>query len=242
MAFISSQKSRLFHGPLAVSGYARDVMTQVQVNMLEVTTLADTAKAFIIGQDENTLSFNMLFDDATTATSQYTALLTNAKAATSVVPFSLHIAGTATGSEAWLVGANDTALTINSAVGGTVDFACAAQGTGPTDIGVVVEDLTAITTDTTGTARDLTAASTNGGVAHLHVTAFSGLTSNAITIEHSVDGSTSWATLGTFTTVTGVTAQRLEIAGGTTVRRYLRVVDDVTGTGSCTRIVSFARR
>jgi hypothetical protein len=42
--------------------------------------------------------------------------------------------------------------------------------------------------------------------------------------------------------VTGTGSERLVIAPGTTVNRYLRIRDDVTGTGSCTRFVSFARR
>ena len=70
----------------------------------------------------------------------------------------------------------------------------------------------------------------------------SGLTSNVVTIEHSVDGVSSWATLVTFATVTGVTSERVAVAAGTTVRRFLRVVDTLTGTPIYTRSVSFARR
>jgi hypothetical protein len=76
----------------------------------------------------------------------------------------------------------------------------------------------------------------------MHVTAFSGLTNNIVTIEHSVDGATSWNTLVTFATYTGITSERVVVAAGTTVRRYLRVVDNVTGAGSTTRAVAFARR
>jgi hypothetical protein len=61
-----------------------------------------------------------------------------------------------------------------------------------------------------------------------------------VTIEDSADGSTNWTTIGTFATVTGLTSERLVIAG--TVRRYLRVVDNVTGTGTNTRSVALARR
>ena len=59
---------------------------------------------------------------------------------------------------------------------------------------------------------------------------------------HSVDGVSAWATLVTFATVTAVTAERVVVAPGTTVRRYLRVVDDVTGAGSISRGITFARR
>jgi hypothetical protein len=63
-----------------------------------------------------------------------------------------------------------------------------------------------------------------------------------VTIEHSVDGTTSWATLATFATVTGIGSERVVVAPGTAVRRHLRVVDNVTGTGSHARLVTFARR
>jgi hypothetical protein len=109
------------------------------------------------------------------------------------------------------------------------------------DFGVVIDPETAITVDTNGTAVDNGASTANGGVAHLHVTAFSGLTSNSVIVEHSTDNA-AWSTLGTFTLVTGTTSERLLITAGTTVNRYLRVRDDVTGTGSCTRIVTFNRR
>jgi hypothetical protein len=126
---------------------------------------------------------------------------------------------------------------------GTVDWSLDCQTDGAFDVGVFLEDGgTAVTVDGNGTARDNGAATADGGVAHIHVTAFSGLTNNAVTIEHSVDGSTSWATLVTFATYTAVGSERVVVAPGTTVRRYLRVVDNVTGTGSTSRAVLFARR
>jgi hypothetical protein len=142
----------------------------------------------------------------------------------------------------WLLKANQSQASVMSAVADVVTVAVTIQADGGVDYGVSVEDLTAITTTTSGTARDGGAASTNGGVAHLHATAFSGLTSDVVTIEHSVNGSTLWATLVTFATVSGVTAERVVVAPGTAVRQYLRVVDTVTGVGSCTRTVAFARR
>lgn len=110
---------------------------------------------------------------------------------------------------------------------------------GQVDHGVLLKAMAAITGDTTGSTVDNTAASTNGGAGFLQVLAYSGLTSAAITIEHSTDGS-SWATKGTFTTVTsGPTAERIALAG--TINRYGRYVADLTGTGSITFLVGLAR-
>jgi hypothetical protein len=95
--------------------------------------------------------------------------------------------------------------------------------------------------DTNGTSVDNGAATANGGAINIHVTAFSGLTSDSIIIEHSTNDSV-WNTLATSTLVTGLTSERIVVAAGTTVNRYLRVRDDVTGSGSITAQVGFARR
>lgn len=107
------------------------------------------------------------------------------------------------------------------------------------DMGAVLHGLTAETADSSATGVDGVAASSNGAVCSLHVTAYTGLTSIVVTVEHSTNNSV-WATLATFTTVTALTAQRVAVTG--TVNRYLRATWDVTGTGSATFAVAAARR
>ena len=236
----SSKDSRVAVGLLNATGYARGYTVTSTMEALDVTTLADTAKAFIVGMNESQASLDMLLDTVGTANLQYDAL--QDMKATGPYPVTLGVEGFTTGDPVVLLNAHFGDITHSSSNADVVSASASAQSTGNTDVGVALEDFTAVTIDTTGTARDLTAASSAGGVAHLHVSAFSGLTNNIVTIEHSVDGSTSWATLVTFATYTGVTSERVEVAAGTTIRRYLRVVDNVTGTGSTTRAVFFARR
>jgi hypothetical protein len=200
--------------------------------MLDVSTLCDDAKAYIPGQESSTASFTLIYDEAQAAHAGTWATAGN-------LPVTFLPGGAAVGDAAFLIDSIRTDYSTTTSVTGTVDASITTQTTGDTGYGVCVAALAAITTDTNGTAVDNAASSTNGGVAHLHVTAFAGLTSDVITIEHSTNNST-WATLATFTTVTAATTQRLAVTG--TVNRYLRVVDDVTGTGSCTRLVAFARR
>jgi hypothetical protein len=204
--------------------------------------LANAAKVMILGQDTGTFTCNMVFDVDASASSQFTQLAA-LKSAPTTTAFTLAPSGLTALNECWMVGAIDTAFNGSSTASGTVDLSISGQTDGPTDFGTVLEGgATAITSTGNGTARDGAAATSNGGIGHLHVTAFSGLTNNIVTIEHSVDGATAWATLVTFTTTTGLTSERVVVAAGTTVRRYLRVVDTVTGTGSTTRVVTFARR
>jgi hypothetical protein len=240
MAFKTAQASRVAVGLLNASGYTKGYSLTAQTAALDTTVLTDTAKTFIVGQDESSGSLDMLFDTVGTTALQFDAF--KSQKATGPYPLTLCPDGFGVGQIAVMVNAHLGNFTGASSVSDLVTCSAAFQSTGNFDVGLVVENFTAITADTTGTARDQAAGTTNGGVAHIHVTAFSGLTSNACSIEHSVDGSTSWATLASFTTYTGLTSQRVEVAAGTTVRRYLRVVDDVTGSGTTTRFVSFARR
>jgi hypothetical protein len=83
------------------------------------------------------------------------------------------------------------------------------------------------TAATNGSSLDGLASTAHGGQAYLHVTAFTG-TDATITIEHSANNST-WATLGTFASVTAAGVQRVAVAAGTTVNRYLRVASATTG-------------
>jgi hypothetical protein len=240
VTFTASHLSRVAVGLINLSGTARGYSVSKQTEMLDTTVLTDTAKTFIPGQNTGTFSLDMLLDADPTANAQFDVLTDWTAAA--AYPITFAPVGFSTGSLAVLINGLQTDLTTQAAVGSVITASATGQGTGATDVGVMLEDFTAATIDANGTARDNGAATANGLVAHLHVSAFSGLTNNIVTIEHSVDGSTSWAVLVTFATITGVTSEHVEIAAGTTVRRHLRVVDNVTGAGSCTRAVAVARR
>ena len=90
------------------------------------------------------------------------------------------------------------------------------------------------------------AASTNGGYGHLHVKSLTlgGYTNLTVLLKHSLDNVT-FVTLGTFTVVTASPiAERLAIAAGTAVYRYLASSWSFTGAGSnpsATFLVGFKR-
>lgn len=236
MAFVPSYKSRIFVGSLGWHAYATGFDFNDAVDMLETTVLQDTSKRFIPGSEGGALNVATNLD---TATSGNFAAFNTWKGTPQVE--TLLWAGTTAGSECLMVLANQSSFTVSSPVNGVVTAQGVQTADGGTDFGVVLDPETAITANGTTTAINNGGATTNGGVAHLHVTAFSGLTSDTILVEHSTDNST-FTTLGTFTVVSGTTSQRLVIAPGTTVNQYVRVRDTVVGTGSCTRIVTFARR
>lgn len=123
-----------------------------------------------------------------------------------------------------------------------VHIECSAQKWG-VEHGVSLHDLSAETGTGNSASVDNLAASTNGGVGVLHVTAIAGAAPSVVVkIQHSTNNST-WADLVTFTAATAATKQRIEIASGTTINQYLREVHTFGGTtSSITHNVAFARR
>lgn len=82
--------------------------------------------------------------------------------------------------------------------------------------------------------------STGGGIAFQQVTAFSGFTGFVGKVRDSADDTT-YADLATFANVTSApSAEAVTVSG--TVDRYLAVDGNVTGSGSLTLFIGFARR
>lgn len=239
MAFRNAQQARAYVGILGASAYLRSLSIDATNDALDTTTINDTTKQFIVGQNSSTLSLDGPLDVDASSNGQWDAL-TDQKQSTTPLPITIMPLGT--DGAAWMFESVETNLSAMAGVGNTVDWSMSAQTTGITDLaGVVLENNTTITNTANGSSNDLTAQTTNGGVAHLHVTAFATATSDTITIEDSSTGSSGWATIVTFAAATGVTSERVEITG--TVKQYLRVVDTVVGgPGSVTRTVTFARR
>lgn len=81
-----------------------------------------------------------------------------------------------------------------------------------------------------GASVDNAAATTNGAVAHLHVTSADGtLPTIDWVVQHSVDNAV-WVDLITFTQATDITKERLTVTG--TVNRYLRAIRTIGGSDS----------
>lgn len=152
------------------------------------------------------------------------------------------------GPEGWTVGrvaklirATHNSYNIQSPVAGVVGVTAGVKGTTRYESGVWLKGLDAVTTTGSSTKVDGGAASSKGGVGHLHITAASTLGSMTVKVQHS-SSSTAWSDLITFTASTHARAQRSTVSG--TVKRYTRTtVSALTGgTGvSVTHAVSFAR-
>lgn len=240
MAFVSAQKSRLLLGDFNFSPVTAQASSDWPSDMLDTTTLNDTAKAFIVGQDTSTFTLSGWLDVDATANAHFDQM-NDLKSATATEPLTWAPGGLVLGTGLQMAGVWESSFATGSQVADKVTFSLGAQTSGPTEFGYSLHDLSAETVDGDGTGVDFTdVTTTSGAAAHLHVTAYSGLTSAVITVADSATLGGVYATIGTFATVTGITSERLIIAG--TIRRYVRYSIDVTGTGSVTFAVSFARR
>lgn len=104
--------------------------------------------------------------------------------------------------------------------------------------GVVAHPEAARTTTGNGTIIALTGPTTSQRLyCALHVTAFTGLTSLAVTVQ-SDDGAgfASPTTRATFTTATGVTSEFISVAGYGATETHHRIVYTIVGTGSTTLV------
>jgi hypothetical protein len=234
MAFVHGKKAALLLDGLDISGYFHEVSLGTDIDTAEVTTFGASWKSYIAGQAVIAVEGAGYFDPTQTALT--TALTASADSVLTVGPGGLAAAGDAVRT----IQVRETSFAETADIGDAVGFDWSATSDTVPGFGVLLEPLTAVTGDQNGTARDGGAATTTGAVAHLHVTSVSAADSIIVTIEDSATGSSGWATIGTFASKAAAGAERIVIAG--TVRRYTRVVDDVTGASvSIVRSVALAR-
>ncbi len=197
---------------------------------LDVTSIDKSAFERLAGKRTGTLEFSTFFNDDTIGDSEHTAL----KGLPNTDVIATYHRGTALGAPAvgcigkqvnydWSRG-NDGGLTSSVQIlsnGYGLEWGVAGTAGKRTD--------TSATSPATGI--DTTASASFGAQAYLQVFAFTG-TSVTVKIQDSADNS-SFADISpslTFAAATAKGAQRVSVANGTTLRRYLRVV--TTGTFS----------
>lgn len=247
MTFLHGSTMRLLVNELEVSNKISGWSATHSRAMSEVTTAGQTAgaagAAFVPGLKSGTLGIRGPQDNDPTGGLHKEIAdaigVDNAFLATCLPD------GIALGKPAIFVLGDPTEWAIDAAVADALGFTFAAQADEGAAMGYVLHALGAETADGNGTAVDRGASPltpTTGGLeAAIHVTAYSGLTSAAIKIQHSTDNSV-WADLVSFASITAIGSEKVTVALGTTVNRYLRVVTDVTGTGSVTFLVAVAPR
>lgn len=238
MTFGHGKNSRVLLNELHVSGNVQGWTATAGRDFADVTVILDSGHRWLPGQRNGRIALQGLFDNA--AATLHTEAVAGHGVDNSLLFTVLPSLGTI-GQPAFIGICDLEAYSFDATNADAVKITLDGQPDDGVDWGVSLHDLGAETADANASSVDNTAGTANGGVGSLHVTAYSGLTNAVLKVQHSTDNS-AWSDLITFTTVTGVTFQRSVVAAGTTVNRYLRCATDVTGTGSVTFAMAFARR
>lgn len=235
MAATPGYKSRILAGSLNLSAQVRTASLSSTTELIDITTLSDEFKEFLVGPDSGSFSASGPLDVLSSTNEPFDVY---AGWKTASAPITFMVAGDAAGSDAWLVDGVQSSFDTSGQQSGTSDFSITAESNGLVGFGQSA-GFNTLTGTTVSSNIDLGAAGTVGALVHLHATSFTGLTSDTVLVEHSADGSTSWTTLAAFTAVTGVTSQRIQFNGAT--KRYVRVTDTIVGTGNVVRGVAVAK-
>lgn len=237
MAFQHGKDTVVMFNENNLSTYMNSVDNSRTADIAETTSFSNSAKTYIAGERDATISLNGLYDATADAIVQpllsggtqfdyvqgQTDLTTSARCTFGI--------------------ANITNYGVSSPVGDVVATSLDLQSTGGFFSGVIAINQAFTATGVQGSAIDNGASTTSGGGAFIIVTSVSGTSPTAdVKIQHSADNST-YADLITFTQATSATSEIKTIANGTTINRYIRVHNTIGGSSTPTvnAIVGFGR-
>lgn len=237
MAFGHGKDTKVFINGYDLTTFFTSHDSTEEVDMAETSTFGTNAKTYIPGMRDATLSLEGYFDGAVDAVDQVlSAAMGQNNGVLTVFPQGDTVPAAGFGFRA-----NEKSYDVSGDVGGVVSVSVEAQSTVGRERVLAHHAMSTEVATGNGTSVDGAAASSNGGVAYLHVPDITGITALAVKLQDSADNSV-WADVagGAFTSVTADRAsQRLAITG--TIRRYTRAVWTFTGAGSATFSMAFGR-
>lgn len=245
MAFIAGKDGVVLLGEENLSAYFRSYDANVQVTVLETTVFSNADRTYVGGLKGGNLSLEGFFDKETDASDEELRALL---AQVAGEPITIAPEGFALDANVILFSGKMTRYNISQAVDGMVGIAADFTGDALIGFGVSLHPLQAETATDVETSVDGLASSSNGGVAHLNLTAVTAVGGDTFDVILQQSSNDTWGgeetTLATFTQVTTAKAsERVTVAAGTTVERYLRTKWTKGGAGSpsYTFATAFAR-
>lgn len=240
MAFAHGRNGRVYINGFDISAFLKQAGGGATVQMLDTTAFGTTDDmTFIPSLKKATMKMNGMLDE--TAVTGIGTLLEAAFGAANSIFTLVPSSGDVIGQACFGFSANLGTYNLDTSVGGIGKLDAEATSNYGWERLIIHHAMTTEVATATGAAQDNGAASTNGGVGFLQVPDITGITALDVVIQDSADGSTGWATILTFTSVTADRAkQRVAITG--TVRRFTRYVATFTGAGSAQFHVGFGRK
>lgn len=244
MPFSHGSKAKVYLGGYDITLFTRDVTSSGDADMAETSVLGDSDKDYIKGLAGGDVTLEGFLEGTSTVGAEGNDVIMEAALGEEAGLVLAHLpAGDVFGAKGRYLAAFQAGYEIDTSIDGAGGWTAELSGkVAPVVSGAILQILGAVTADGQGSGFDsgIVGGTPNGGAGFLEVTAFSGFTSVLFRVQHSTDGSI-WSDLLTFTSITAARkSERVAVAG--TVNRHLRAWWDVTGVGSVTFHMGFARR
>lgn len=214
---------------------------EATVEELDASVLGNNFKSWVPGFKNGSLSAEGIWNADTTDDDEIHDVLSAAFAAGSENIITASVGLLAIGDPAIMMNGPEVKYGVSIPLGELIMASAEFRATNGINFGRwLMSALIAVGT-TNGTAVDHGAATTNGGLFHVHL--HNGTASDVdVKVQHSTDAS-SWFDLAAVNNLSAIhTAGSAEVAAGTTVNRHLRAVATVTGGNTVLVSAAFARR
>lgn len=236
--FRHGKKTAVLLNGTDMSPFLNEATTTQEIETSETTTFGQQDKTYVVGLSDGTISTSGLFDSTAGASDAVlSGIIAEEDNTFTVLP-----EGAVAGSRSIIANGQLTSYEISSPVADVVAISAEVQADGGLFSGVALNGLEIVSASGVSGSIDNGAATSNGVLANLHVTANDRDDDTTIKVQDSADGET-WADLITFTAVSASATGGESITSTGTVNRYLRAEHTLDGaSGSVTFHVSVARR
>lgn len=236
MAFVHGSNSHVALAEYDLTAYLQAVRVGTSVATHDITVLGQGSMNRHRGLFDGVASLSGLFD------ATYDELIEGWMGSAAGQPFTLTIGGPALGDSVRIGTLKQASYQASTPVGGMVTAEVEWEADGGIWKGWNLHPLAAETgagpESSVDNGVDWVGVN-QGGLAVIHLTAHTALTSLDAKVQDSTNDA-DWADLATFTQLTDVGSEAVEVALGTQVDRYLRANWTLVGT-SATFLISFAR-
>ena len=235
---IHGKATGILMGGYDLTSMLNSISTPQSLGVNEVTPFGSTAKTYIAGLADATVSMSGFFEGDATATEELLDAVSDSAEAIIVSYGRALVAG----QDVKFSNVIRSAFEVSSPVGDAVAISGAAQADGVLVTGKLLAALQTISSSpTNGASQDGAASTSAGGKAVLQVTANTRNGDVTVKVQHSADNST-WADLATFTAVATTVVTSEVIVLPSTINRYTRVLVTLAGSsGSAIITVALSR-
>lgn len=221
-----------------LSSYLKSVKPGLEIDALDVTTFTDAPnKAFVSGIRGGTLALEGFYKNTPGTLNGSEDVLGAAFEGTQPKVVTVALVKRTLGEPVVMVYSRHVKYEIGNSIANLVMITAELEAVEDTvERGLITHPLAPTIGTAATTLIDNLTPTSNGGVAHLHITAVGGLA--IITVQHSAD-SVNWIDLAAFAPTSVVGTQRVEFTG--TVFRYIQAAYSIA-TSPVTFAVAVARR